>query len=160
MEHDAESLFEGLRFTKIRHGNKGYPRDPITGQVRDEEKHLGYAWHYRCVEIPRLVMVHHIMNPVLADWTEWWVDGEKCIDAAQACNRLNVPAELTLPEYLVLERIGQFPCGRTWAINTAAGAENPNETFIDGRWAQVSRAIDSLVDKGILKWREGLLCIK
>lgn len=162
MVADAESLFEGLHFEQIRHGNKGYPRDPITGKVprlTPEEAHLGYSWHYRCKEIPRLVMVHHIMHPVIDDWTEWWVDGEKCVDAAQACNRLNVSAELTLVEFVVLKRI-EFPCGRTFALNVAAGAVNPEPNYIHGRWSRVSNVIDSLVDKGIIMIREGLLCIK
>jgi hypothetical protein len=88
----AEMLLEGMKFTHFRHGNKGYVRDPETGKYLGEEfgdLHWGYSWYYRCVQQPRLVMIHHIMHPLSGDWTEWHVDGVKCDGAAEAIKRLN-----------------------------------------------------------------------
>lgn len=160
---DPEVLFWGLHFYQTRHGNKGYARDPETGEYIPEHEgggvHMGYAWYYRCVELPRLVQVIHIMHPLSGDWEEWHVDGEKCEGAGDAIDRLNAPPLLTLAEYVVLERIGEFPCERSWAVNVAAGAHNPKPNFISGRWSEVSRVIDSLVAKGILGYIDGKLVL-
>ena len=162
LQHDAnpEAMFDGLNFVQSRHGNKGYARDPESGNYLGEEfgdVHMGYAWHYRCIELPRLVQVIHIMHPLCGDWLEWHVDGVKCIDAGEAIAQLNRPAELTLPEAYALYRMS-FPCERSDAINAIAGATNPRPNFIYDRWSLASRLIDALRDKDIIYFdEEGIL---
>lgn len=146
-------LFEGLLFYQARHSNKGYARDAAGNSC---EPQLGYAWHYRCVELPRLEQVIHIGMPDKADYDEWRVDGEVCRDAAEAIARLNEAPALSLAEFYAYSRI-TMPCTYDDAINAVAGAVNPTPYLTDGRWSKALNLISKLIDKSIIDCNEGIL---
>lgn len=154
-------ILNGANFTNTSHGNKGYATDE-NGAYLEGDVHMGYVWTFRCDEFPRLSFNDHIMHPAhdRPEWRVWCVDGAPVADLDAACRALLCPPLLTLPEYVVLERIGEFPCEYHKAIDMAAGAVNPTPNFIDGIWSRVSRVIDSLRDKGILKYNDGNLEIR
>lgn len=159
----VQQIEEQFEWEHIRHGNKGYPRDDkgdviMRGpDLTEEPYHLGYTWTFRAIGCPRLTFSDHIMHPDKPDWRVWHVDGDDVPDLEAACCALLRPPLLTLLEYLVLERIGEFPCDHFAAIDRAAGAVNPTPNFIEGRWSRVSQCIDSLRAKGILCYRDGNL---
>jgi hypothetical protein len=154
-----EMIFDGLvDFRQRSHGNKGFARNDDGSYVLDDKTgepvHMGYTWTFVCEDNPRLSVVDHIMHPAhdRTNWEVWCVDGEEMAGVGDACRALLCPPLLTLPEYVVLERIGDFPCNFYRAIDTAAGAVNPTSNFIEGRWSQVLQVIESLRAKGILRY--------
>lgn len=153
-----ELIWEGLvSFRQHRHGNKGYAQNEDGSYINGDDGeaiHMGYTWTWICLDNPRLSVVDHIMHPAhdRPEWVAWCVDGEEKAGVAEACSALLIPPLLTLGEYVVLERIGDFPCTFEDAVNRAAGSVNPTPGFLEDQWSMCSAYISRLVDKGIIRY--------
>jgi hypothetical protein len=156
-QHQIENEFG---WYKVRHGNKGYPRDEqghvIMRPGGEEPYHRGYVWTFATHECPRLTFSDHIMHPDKPDWRVWAVDGEDVPDIAGAIAALSRPPLLSLSEYWAWLRLGPNPVGVENVVDIVAGCANPTPRIyhVGSRHSLASRAIDGLKSKGLIRYDE------
>lgn len=139
---------------EISHGNMGYVQNEDGSYTG---RHKGYSYGYRCVQYPRMSFEdrHHTLDD--AGWERvYYVDGETC-KYEDIPALLSKPAQLTLAEFYVLERIGDRADRYYELISYAAGCVQPEPNYIDGntRWGKVYHIFENLRDKGLIDMKRG-----